>query len=201
MMLKVKEKMEDRKKLQEKMTQKQRKAHFSPKKFFVPDPADPLTPAMKEQIVKKSIHDEMEKKESKTDPRAYPMANDALTTKILNLVQQASNVNQLKKVSYEVVKALNRGQAEFVIFASDAESLEMLLLIPQLCEYKKVPYVFVQSEEALGRACGVSNVVAIFSTTLGVSQSVGSACVTQNEGSKIKSEITEIQREIEKLLV
>ena len=85
--------------------------------------------------------------ESKSDPRAYPMAKDALTTKILNLAQQATNYKQLKKGANEATKALNRGQAEFVILASDAEPLEILLHIPLLCEDKNVPYVFVQSKQ------------------------------------------------------
>merc|ERR1712008_630406 len=125
---------------------------------------------------------------SKSDPRAYPMAKDALTTKILNLAQQATNYKQLKKGANEATKALNRGQAEFVILASDAEPLEILLHIPLLREDKNVPYVFVQSKQALGRACGVSRPVI-------------SACVTQNEGSQTKPQIFTIQQEIEKLLV
>ena len=87
--------------------------------------------------------------EGKTDPRAYPLAKDALTTKILNLAQQAVNYKQLKKGANEATKALNRGQAEFVILASDAEPLEILLHIPLLCEDKNVPYVFVQSKQGM----------------------------------------------------
>ena len=87
--------------------------------------------------------------EVKTDPRAYPLAKDALTTKILNLAQQAVNYKQLKKGANEATKALNRGQAEFVILASDAEPLEILLHIPLLCEDKNVPYVFVQSKQGM----------------------------------------------------
>ena len=82
--------------------------------------------------------------ESKSDPRAYPMAKDALTTKILNLAQQATNYKQLKKGANEATKALNRGQ---VILACDAEPLEILFHIPLLCEDKNVPYVFVQSKQ------------------------------------------------------
>jgi len=78
--------------------------------------------------------------------------------------------------------------AKLDILASDAEPLEILLHIPLLCEDKNVPYVFVQSKQALGRACGVSRPVI-------------SACVTQNEGSQIKPQIITIQQEIEKLLV
>ena len=35
------------------------------------------------------------------NPKAYPLADDALTVKILDLVQQASNYKQLKKGANE----------------------------------------------------------------------------------------------------
>merc|ERR1712014_323752 len=75
-------------------------------------------------------------------------AKEELTSKILRLSQQAMNYKQLKKGANEATKALNRGQAEFVILASDAEPLEILLHIPLLCEDKNVPYVFVHSKQA-----------------------------------------------------
>lgn len=122
------------------------------------------------------------------NPKAYPLAEQALTTKILHLVQQASNYKQLRKGANEATKTLNRGQAEFVILAADSEPLEILLHIPLLCEDKNVPYVFVRSKQALGRACGVSRPVI-------------AASVTQNEGSQLKPQISNIQQEIEKLLL
>ena len=75
-----------------------------------------------------------------------------------------------------------------MVLAADAEPLEILLHIPLLCEDKNVPYVFVRSKQALGRACGVSRPVI-------------AASVTQNEGSQIKPQIQTIQQEIEKLLL
>jgi hypothetical protein len=51
-------------------------------------------------------------------------------------------------------KTLNRSQAEFLVLAADTEPLEILLHLPLLCEDKNVPYVFVKSKQALGRACG-----------------------------------------------
>merc|ERR1712073_46521 len=122
------------------------------------------------------------------NPKAYPLADQALTAKILNLVQQATNYKQLRKGANEATKTLNRGQSEFVILAADSEPLEILLHIPLLCEDKNVPYVFVRSKQALGRACGVSRPVV-------------SASITQNEGSQIKPQIQTIQQEIEKLLL
>merc|ERR1711869_136163 len=83
---------------------------------------------------------------------AYPLAKENLTVTILDLVQQAANYKQLKKGANEATKTLNRGTAELVIMAADAEPLEILLHLPLVCEDKNVPYVFVKSKTALGRA-------------------------------------------------
>ncbi|CAE1251540.1 SNU13 [Acanthosepion pharaonis] len=100
------------------------------------------------------------------NPKAYPMADPQLTHNILNLVQQASNYKQLKKGANEATKTLNRGISEFIVLAADAEPLEILLHLPLLCEDKNVPYVFVRSKQALGRACGVSRPVIACSVTV-----------------------------------
>merc|ERR1711931_162064 len=117
------------------------------------------------------------------NPKAYPLAEQALTTKILNLVQQASNYKQLRKGANEATKTLNRGQAEFIVLAADAEPLEILLHIPLLCEDKNVPYVFVRSKQALGRACGVSRPVI-------------SCSVISNQNSQLKPQIDNIRNAI-----
>ncbi|KAE9621256.1 putative 50S ribosomal protein L30e [Lupinus albus] len=51
-----------------------------------------------------------------------------------------------------------------------------------------VPYVFVPSKQALGRACGVTRPVI-------------SCSVTSNEGSQLKSQIQQLKDAIEKLLI
>jgi len=122
------------------------------------------------------------------NPKAYPLADAGLTQKILELVQQAANYKQLRKGANEATKTLNRGISEFIVMAADAEPLEILLHLPLLCEDKNVPYVFVRSKQALGRACGVSRAVIACS-------------VTVNEGSQLKPQITAIQQSIEKLLI
>jgi len=122
------------------------------------------------------------------NPKAYPLADSALTQKILELVQQAANYKQLRKGANEATKTLNRGISEFIVMSADAEPLEILLHLPLLCEDKNVPYVFVRSKQALGRACGVSRPVIACS-------------VTVNEGSQLKPQITAIQQSIEKLLI
>ena len=85
-------------------------------------------------------------------------------------------------------KTLNRGISEFIVLSADAEPLEILLHLPLLCEDKNVPYVFVPSKVALGRACGVSRPVIACS-------------VTTNEGSQLKPQIDTLKTAIEQLLI
>lgn len=80
---------------------------------------------------------------------AWPLADEALTQSILDLVQQSSHYRQLKKGANEATKTLNRGIAEVVILAADASPLAILLHLPLLAEDKNVPYVFVPSKQAL----------------------------------------------------
>ncbi|KAA8499692.1 NHP2-like protein 1 [Porphyridium purpureum] len=122
------------------------------------------------------------------NPKAFPLAEQQLTVSILDLVQQAANYKQLRKGANEATKTLNRGISEFIVMAADAEPLEILLHLPLLCEDKNVPYVFVPSKQALGRACGVSRHVIACS-------------VTSNEGSQLKSQILNLRDQIEKLLI
>jgi len=72
--------------------------------------------------------------------------------------------------------------------AADTEPLEILLHLPLLCEDKNVPYVFVPSKIALGRACGVSRPVI-------------AASITTNAESQLKPQILKMKEAIEKLLI
>ena len=85
---------------------------------------------------------------SEPNPKAYPLADAALSITILDIVQAANNYKQLKKGANEATKTLNRGISEFVVMAADTEPLEILLHLPLLAEDKNVPYVFVPSKQA-----------------------------------------------------
>ncbi|KAK0228756.1 50S ribosomal protein L30e-like protein [Armillaria fumosa] len=120
--------------------------------------------------------------------KAFPLADADLTNQILDLVQQATDYKQLKKGANEATKTLNRGISEFIVLTADTEPLEILLHLPLLCEEKNVPYVFVPSKAALGRACGVTRPVIAVS-------------VLTNEQRELVSQIQTIKFAIEKLLV
>jgi len=117
--------------------------------------------------------------------RVWPLAKPDLNNQILDLVQQASTYKQLKKGANEATKTLNRGIAEFIILTADTEPLEILLHLPLLCEEKNVPYVFVESKAALGRACGVTRPVI-------------AASVTTSEQRELASQIASVKKAIEK---
>ncbi|KAH9901528.1 NHP2/L7aE family protein [Cubamyces menziesii] len=122
--------------------------------------------------------------EAKT--KAFPLADAQLTNSILDLVERASQFKQLKKGANEATKTLNRGIAEIIILTADTEPLEILLHLPLLCEEKNVPYVFVPSKAALGRACGVTRPVI-------------AASITTNENKELSSQIQTIKHDIDKL--
>lgn len=125
---------------------------------------------------------------AETNPKAYPLATPELGKQILEMIQQAQNYKELKKGANEATKTLNRGISDFIVMAADTEPIEILLHLPLLCEDKNVPYVFVPSKAALGRACGVSRPVIACS-------------VISKDGSALESQKRKLKIEIEKLLI
>ncbi|KAG8758137.1 RNA binding protein snu13 [Serendipita sp. 396] len=120
--------------------------------------------------------------------KAWPLADAVLTDKILDLVQQASNYKQLKKGANEATKTLNRGTSEFIVLTADTEPIEILMHLPLLCEDKNVPYIFLPSKKALGRACNVTRPVI-------------AASVTTSESQELASQIRTIKTAIEKAMI
>jgi len=120
--------------------------------------------------------------------KAFPLAPEKLTQTLLDLTQQCAHLKQLKKGANEATKQLNRGTAALIVLAADAIPIEIVLHLPLLCEDKNVPYVFVPSKAALGRACGVTrNVIA--------------CAILQAQGSQLQSQIDTIRGEVEKILI
>jgi len=63
---------------------------------------------------------------------AWPVADDALSQQILDILQQAGHYHQLKKGANEATKTLNRGTSEIIILAEDTSPLAILLHLPLL---------------------------------------------------------------------
>ena len=95
---------------------------------------------------------------------------------------------QLKKGANEATKTLNRGVSEIIVLAADTSPLAIVLHLPLLCEDKNVPYVYVPSKTALGRACGVSRAVI-------------AASITTNEASDLSGQIRSLKDKVERLMI
>ena len=92
------------------------------------------------------------------------------------------------RASLTATKTLNRGTSEIVVLAADTSPLAILLHLPLLAEDKNVPYVYVPSKAALGRACGVSRAVI-------------AASITTNESSDLMPQIRELKYKVERLMI
>ena len=99
-----------------------------------------------------------------------------------------THYRQLKKGANEATKTLNRGISELIILAADTSPLAILLHLPLLCEDKNVPYVYVPSKMALGRACGVARPVI-------------AASITTNEASDLMGQIRTLKDKVERLQI
>mgnify|MGYP003314776652 CR=1 FL=1 len=119
---------------------------------------------------------------------AWPIADASVTQEILDIVQQASHYRQLKKGANEATKTLNRGISEIIILAADTQPLAIVKHLPLLCEDKNVPYIYVPSKTALGRACGVSRAVI-------------AASITTNEASDLMNQIRALKDKVERLMI
>jgi U4/U6 small nuclear ribonucleoprotein SNU13 len=75
-----------------------------------------------------------------------------------------------------------------VVLAADTSPLAILLHLPLVAEDKNVPYVWVPSKVALGRACGVSRAVI-------------AASITTNEASDLMPQIRSIKDQVERLMI
>jgi U4/U6 small nuclear ribonucleoprotein SNU13 len=88
----------------------------------------------------------------------------------------------------ELLKSITKSEVEVVILAADCDPLEVVMTLPSQCEEKNIPYCFVESKAALGRACGIKRPVV-------------AAGVIFKEGSHLHGQILELKDKLEQLLV
>ena len=77
-------------------------------------------------------------------------------TDIYKIVEKAKKTGKIEKGTNEVTKAIERGTAKLVVYATDVEPKEIVQHIPLLCKEKKVPCREVDSRQKLGLAVGIS---------------------------------------------
>ena len=87
-------------------------------------------------------------------------ATEELQKKALEALEIAKDTGRIKKGINEATKSIERGVARLVIVAEDVEPAEIIMYLPGLCDDKKIPYIFVQNKEDLGKAVGIERPTA-----------------------------------------
>src|SRR3989338_11460193 len=76
-------------------------------------------------------------------------------TDIYQIIEKARKTGKIEKGTNEVTKAIERGTAKLVVYASDVEPKEIVQHLPLLCKEKKIPCKEVDSKQKLGISIGL----------------------------------------------
>ena len=82
------------------------------------------------------------------------MADDQIE-KVYEIVEIVKTSGKLKKGTNEVTKAIEKGIAKLVAYASDVNPKEVVMHLEPLCKDKEVPCFVVPSKTELGTAAGL----------------------------------------------
>ena len=74
---------------------------------------------------------------------------------VYEIIEKARKSGKVEKGTNEVTKAIERGTAKLVVYASDVEPKEVVQHIPLLCKEKKIPCKEVDNKNKLGIAAGL----------------------------------------------
>jgi len=74
---------------------------------------------------------------------------------IYSIIEKARKTGKIEKGTNEVTKAIERGTAKLVVYASDVEPKEIVQHLPLLCKEKKILCKEVDSKQKLGISAGL----------------------------------------------
>mgnify|MGYP006295620063 CR=1 FL=1 len=72
-----------------------------------------------------------------------------------SVIEKARKSGKIEKGTNEVTKAIERGTAKFVAYASDVEPKEIVQHIPALCKEKGIKCMEMDSRQKLGISAGL----------------------------------------------
>jgi large subunit ribosomal protein L7Ae len=75
--------------------------------------------------------------------------------KALEAIELARTTGKIRKGSNEATKAIERGDAKLVVYASDVSPKEIIMHLPLLSKEKGIPCVEISKKEDLGAAAGL----------------------------------------------
>lgn len=84
----------------------------------------------------------------------YDVPTD-LAESALEALEIARDTGQIKKGTNEVTKSIERGNAKLVLIAEDVQPEEVVMHIPELADERGIPFVFIETQDEIGRAAGL----------------------------------------------
>ena len=98
------------------------------------------------------------------------LADDALSA-----LEVARDTGSVRKGTNETTKAVERSSAKLALIAEDVQPEEIVMHLPELADEKEVPFLYVDTQDAVGQAAGLevgSAAAAIRSTWPSASRAV-----------------------------
>ena len=74
---------------------------------------------------------------------------------IYSIIEKARKTGKIEKGTNEVTKAIERGMAKLVVYATDVEPKEIVQHIPILCKEKGILCIEADNKQKLGLAVGI----------------------------------------------
>lgn len=74
---------------------------------------------------------------------------------VYQIIEKVKSSGKIEKGTNEVTKAIERGTAKLVVYASDVEPKEIVQHLPILCKEKSIPCHAVDSKQKLGISVGL----------------------------------------------
>ena len=107
-----------------------------------------------------------------------------LAERSLEALEVARDTGSVKKGTNETTKAVERGNAELVYIAEDVQPEEIVMHLPELCDEKGIPFVFVETQDEVGQAAGLE---------------VGSAAAAVVDAGEAAEDVEDIGSKVEEL--
>lgn len=107
-----------------------------------------------------------------------------LAERSLEALEVARDTGSVKKGTNETTKAVERGNADLVYIAEDVQPEEIVMHLPELCDEKGIPFVFVETQDEVGQAAGLE---------------VGSAAAAIVDAGESQSQVEDIAAKVEEL--
>jgi large subunit ribosomal protein L7Ae len=102
----------------------------------------------------------------------------------LAALEVARDTGAVKKGTNETTKAVERGNAELVFVAEDVSPEEVVMHLPEIAGERDIPHIFVETQDDLGHAAGLS---------------VGSAAAAITDAGEAVDDVEDIASKVEEL--